>query len=219
MISQGIKDFYWATMGRLSAVNLYVQRAKQRRGGDSGLLLNLGCGPRYVEGFVNVDGNIFLKKDLWLDVSHGLPYRDGQVRAICLSHVIEHFAFPKAVSLLRECHRVLGSGGGVRIAAPSLEKAIEAFSRGDREWFSDWPDRYESIGGRFNNHLLCRDQHRLLLDRSFLGEILARSGFPSLQVAGYGESRLFEAEQLARLEPADSRDFYEDSIIVESIKP
>ncbi len=220
MISQTVKDLYWATAGRLSLLNLHFQKARLRlRPPDGPIRLNLGCGPRYVEGFVNVDGNLLLKKDLWLDVRHGLPYRDGQVEVVYLSHVLEHFPFPQAVSVIRESRRVLRPGGGIRVVVPSLETALEAYLRGDAEWFPSWPDDFQSLGGRFNNYLLCRDQHRLLLDRGFLFEILRAGGFPEPVVGGYGRSLFLDDGDLGRLEPEDSRSFFEDSLIAESLKP
>ncbi len=219
MISQGVKNLYWATVGRASLLNLYWRKLLGRlKTPASPVRLNLGCGPRYVQGYVNVEGNLFLKKDLWLDISHGLPYRDGQVEVAYMSHVLEHFAFPEAVSLIREVHRVLAPGGGLRVVVPSLEKAVEAWARGDGEWFPSWPDDFRSVGGRFNNYILCRDQHRLLLDRSFLFEILERGGFAEPQALEWGRSLFLDSGDLERLEPLDSRGFFEDSLIVEALK-
>ncbi len=219
MISQTVKDLYWATAGRASLVNLYWRKLLERlHTRPSPLRLNLGCGPRYVQGYVNVEGNLFLKKDLWLDISHGLPYRDGQAEVAYISHVLEHFPFPKAVSLIREIHRVLGPGGGLRVVVPSLEKAVEAWARGDADWFPSWPDDFRSVGGRFNNYILCRDQHRLLLDRTFLFEILEQGGFVDPQVMDWGRSLFLDGGDLERLEPQESRGFFEDSLIVECVK-
>jgi hypothetical protein len=48
---------------------------------------------------------------------------------------------------------------------------------GDSKWFYDWPDRYESIGGRFVNFVFCRNEHLTILTESFLREVGQRAGF------------------------------------------
>lgn len=219
MVSQKLKDMYWATIGRASLVNLYYRRLLSRLWShDSLLLLNLGSGKRYIKGFINIDGNISARKDLWLDIRHGLPYANNSVRAIYLCHVLEHVSWKEAQRVLRECHRVLVAGGGIRAVTPSMEKAIEAYLRGDGDWFPSWPDVFKSIGGRFNNYLLCRDQHRLMFDFSLMEEVLASAGFCSVEKHGYGSSRVFSAALLAEMEPEGSRDFYERSLVAEGSK-
>jgi predicted SAM-dependent methyltransferase len=219
VISQRMKDLYWAAAAGLSVINLHYQRAVRRIGPTRlPLLVNLGSGPQYIEGFVNVDGNPFQKKDLWLDIRFGLPFSDGSVSAIYMCHVLEHFAFPAAQKILRECQRVLAAEGGIRIVVPSLEKAVEAFVRRDADWFFAWPDRYESLGGRFNNFLLCRDQHRLMFDSSLMRELLVLAGFCSFETRCYRVSGLFPPDTLHRMEDAGRKDLYDHSLIVEALK-
>jgi len=35
--------------------------------------LHLGCGPKYLPGFVNIDGNLFNKLDLWWTCATDFP--------------------------------------------------------------------------------------------------------------------------------------------------
>ena len=48
---------------------------------------------------------------------------------------------------------------------------------GDAEKLPGWPDTYGSIGGRFNNFMLCKNQHRTMFDFTFLEELLKEAGF------------------------------------------
>jgi hypothetical protein len=43
--------------------------------------------------------------------------------------------------------------------------------------FSDFPDRYFGIGGRFDNYLPCRGEHLHILTFSLLAELLELAGF------------------------------------------
>ncbi len=219
MISQRAKDWYWKLSGPLCWLNLQARKVQWRYFANrTGLLLNIGAGEEYVEGLLNIEGNILQKKDLWLNLNHGLPFRNGQVKGIYLSHVLEHFSADRASSILGECRRVLSDGGGIRIVVPSLEQAIDAYRRGDKEWFSSFPDHCESLGGRFSNYMLCRDQHRLLLDHSFLEELARGAGFARISNAGYRKSEIFCDLHLEKLEPSRRREFCERSLIMEALK-
>jgi hypothetical protein len=51
------------------------------------------------------------------------------------------------------------------------------FTENDSSWFSDFPDKRRSIGGRLDNFILCRNEHLAILTRSFLVEMLEDAGF------------------------------------------
>jgi len=195
MKSQATKDFYYLFFGKLSIIPFCWHRFF-RRNRYNDALVNIGCGPKYIEGMVNVDGNIFRKKDLWLDVTLGMPFASDSVRGIYASHVIEHFRIDAVRKLLAEFHRVLKPGGTLRIIVPSLEYAIGAFTSNDGAKLLDWPEKFSSIGGRFNNFLLCENQHRLMFDMTFLQELLNEARFMSVMKTAPLSSRCFGHEQL-----------------------
>jgi predicted SAM-dependent methyltransferase len=220
LIPQRIKNLYLQTLGTASVANLFCWRLREHFGNHlQPRFLNLGSGEKYIPGLINIDANPLLKKDLWLDVRWGLPFRDDSVQAIYICHTLEHFDFRTAQKILRECGRVLVDGGGLRIVVPSLDKAIAAYNRGDVDWFAPWPDNYTSLGGRFNNFLLCRDQHRLMFDFSLAKELLESLGFCQARQRPYGASDLFPSASLMQMEPERDRDYHERSLIVEAGKP
>jgi predicted SAM-dependent methyltransferase len=149
---------------------------------------------------VNIDINPFYRKNIWLDIRFGLPFPDRSVDGIYCSHMLEHFYAPQAVKLLRECHRTLKSNGGIRLVTPHLGKAIAAYCATDSGYFSDFPDKRRSIGGRFVNHMLCRDQHRLMFDFSFMEECLVEAGFTGIVECEPQESRIFPLNELCSFE-------------------
>ena len=141
------------------------------------LRLHLGPGQeRYIPGWVNIDANMFTGKcDVWADLRNPLPYQNGTTTAVYSHHVIEHL--PNIEAHFEDVYRVLKPGGVYRVGGPSGDSAIKKFLEGDHSWFGDWPDKYESIGGRMVNFLLCRNEHLTILTESLLREIGQRAGF------------------------------------------
>lgn len=79
--------------------------------------LNLGCGSRLAEGYVNVDR---VKLD-GVDVVHDLdvlpwPWEDGSAEQIVAQDVFEHVADP--IGFMTESFRVLTVGGVLVIKSP-----------------------------------------------------------------------------------------------------
>ena len=104
--------------------------------------------------------------------------------------------------LFSEFYRVLSPGSGVRIIVPSLEYAVNAYNEERVSDLLDWPEKYDSIGGRFNNFMLCANQHFLMFDFSFLNELLAKCGFIEITREKARTSRYFEKEHM-QFEPEE----------------
>ncbi|HVF50870.1 MAG TPA: methyltransferase domain-containing protein, partial [Pyrinomonadaceae bacterium] len=81
------------------------------------LLLNIGCGPNTLDGWVNLDMARGENIVVW-DLRLGLPVADASCAAIFGEHVIEHMPKEAAAKLLRECHRALQKGGVLRLSTP-----------------------------------------------------------------------------------------------------
>ena len=173
----------------------YVSPWKNRNG--KGVHLNLGCGDKYCDYFVNIDANPLRKPDLWLDLRNGLPFADQSVDSIYTAHILEHFYPDELVKVLSECHRVLKTDAGMRIVVPSLESAIAAYSARELQWFSDWPRSNRSVGGRFSNYIFCDGQHRNAFDFEYMSEMLLSAGFSEVKKSRPGASRLYPGEALA----------------------
>jgi predicted SAM-dependent methyltransferase len=195
MKNQITKDLYYALFGKLSFLPYCWNRLVGRDRFDDALV-HIGCGPKYIEGMTNIDGNIFRKKDLWLDITLGLPFCSNSVRGVYASHIMEHFKVKTVRRLFREFHRVLKPGGTLRLVVPSLEYAIHAFVANDVSMLPEWPNQFSSVGGRFNNFLLCANQHRSIFDLTFLEELLNEAGFTSICRELPHNSRCFSPQQL-----------------------
>lgn len=86
--------------------------------------LNLGCGNKYHDEWINVDlvpanGSIFE-----CDFLNGIPFDDNVFDVVYHSHVLEHFYKKDGEVFIQECFRILKPGGVLRMAFPDLEKII-----------------------------------------------------------------------------------------------
>jgi len=215
---QWMKDIYYSTVGWLTVANYLWRRAFPIILPHERIILHLGSGGNCIRkpGFINIDGNLFQPKNLWLDITLGLPFPANSVDAIVASHVLEHLKEKQVRKVLEESYRVLKPGGGVRFITPNLGKAIEAYVRGDGVFFGDWPDPRDSLGGKFNNYLLCRDQHRLMFDFGFLKEFLLEAGFEPCCEVSARESKIFGGAELEEIQNGTSED--RRSLFVEAFK-
>jgi len=85
---------------------------------EEALRLNLGCGSKKLEGYMNIDGNPKAKPNLLLDVTKGLPFKDNSVEEIRASHLLEHLEGEAFFNLMKEAYRVLRKGGVFIITVP-----------------------------------------------------------------------------------------------------
>jgi predicted SAM-dependent methyltransferase len=183
MLRQSLKDLYFsanrflclpATM--LASVRYRMLRPQR----PEGHYLHLGCGPDYLEGMINADGNLMRKIDLWIDLRNRLPFPDGSCAFVYSSHTLEHLYPEQAIRLLREIRRVLSDDGIARIAVPNVEHAL-AILRGECQ--ETWPRHFEDPLAQAVNYLFCDGQHRYAYNFAILAAFAAEAGF--FRVAHY----------------------------------
>jgi SAM-dependent methyltransferase len=184
MISRQAKALFYRAAGPLMRINgaIYKTFRAPASGGADKVRVQLGPGQRhYLEGWINVDANMFTAKcDVWSDISAHLPFRDASVDAIYSHHVIEHL--PNLPTHFQEMFRILKPGGVIRLGGPNGDAAMREYLAGNNAWFSDFPDARSSIGGRFENFIFCRQEHLTILTPSFLEEIASEAGFKAVRV-------------------------------------
>ncbi|RME42352.1 MAG: methyltransferase domain-containing protein [Deltaproteobacteria bacterium] len=213
----------------------------------AGPRVNLGCGPVQPEGWVNIDGSrrAWLAARLpWLDrlltrlglleptefgpgvtvhdLRKPLPFPSGAVAAIYAGEVWEHFEYPDAVRLTRECFRVLAPGGVLRVCVPDgvafWRKYLELYDReiarprDERSakalrdhvalYFRDICTRRRILGSMGHTHKWQFDEVQLL-------ELFECVGFVMVERMPFHRSRIPHIEAVER----------SDFLIVEGVKP
>lgn len=181
MINQNLRTLYYWLTGFLMRISGWFYRIL--RAPRSGLLkVHLGPGKRnYLPGWVNVDANILTAKiDVWANLNHPLPFHNNSIDALYSHHVIEHL--PDMAAHLRQAFRCLKPGGIYRLGGPNGDSAMRKYLEGALDWFSDFPDKRRSIGGRLENFILCRQEHLTILTFSYLEELLTEAGFENIRL-------------------------------------
>jgi predicted SAM-dependent methyltransferase len=174
MIPQQVKDVLFAVNRVAVKPNCWLWRARFTLKHADELYVNLGCGPHYVEGMLNCDGNLFNKIDLWLDLRNPLPFPDESVAVAYCSHTLEHMFPDDALRLLREIRRVLRADGVVRMVVPDVDYAFR-IARGAAS--SHWPRDFRDPVGQAMNYLFCDGQHRYAYNHAMLAEVATQAGF------------------------------------------
>lgn len=80
--------------------------------------LNLGCGPKHMAGYVNIDCQNLPGVDKVCDLSKGIPYPANSVDKIMANNFIEHV--PDPVFLIKEMWQVCKNGAEVVIIVPHM---------------------------------------------------------------------------------------------------
>ena len=95
--------------------------------GEDIMKLHLGCGKRYIEGWVHVDAVQHPHVD-YIAMLDNLSFLDDEsVQEIYACHVLEHFKRNEVKKFLSEWFRVMKKDSILRLAVPDFEKACQLY--------------------------------------------------------------------------------------------
>lgn len=89
--------------------------------------LNLGCGNRFYQDWVNID---FVSSQAAVrthNLANGIPFENNSFSVVYHSHMLEHFTRSQAILFIRDCFRVLKPGGVIRVIVPDLQQLAEQY--------------------------------------------------------------------------------------------
>lgn len=146
-----------------------------------------------------------------------LPHSDASVDAIYSSHMLEHLDRESARAFLDEAHRVLRSGGVLRVAVPDLGRLVERYNTdGDADGFV----AATLLGSETSITALDRLRHLVLGSRAHAWMYDERSLISLVEAAGFEEVRSLPPGQTGIAAPG-SLDLWEradESVYVEAVK-
>ena len=96
--------------------------------------VNLGCGGRPRDGYVNVDIREVPGVDIVADVRDVEKIGVGQYNFLLAEHILEHFSFRDTVMLLTDWRSLLVPNGGFQIDVPNGEWQVRAAASGEIDW-------------------------------------------------------------------------------------
>lgn len=204
------------------------------------LKINLGCGDRTPEGWVNVDyalgawmfkipGFRSINKKLkifsltWSEkvfihnLCKKLPWENNSVDVIYSSHTLEHLSRAEGLKLLQECHRVLKTDGIIRIVIPDLKHIISLYEQKKVEAYEVLDLLHVSYSSSLDGYWkqkvapFIRSPHKCMYDDSCLRRIMSDMGFLVTSKSPFESS----IEDISIIEK-ESRT--KESVIVEGVK-
>lgn len=175
---------------RSKAIENYLSSNQVRK-------LQIGAGTSILEGWLNTDCIPGHHRVISLDATKRFPFEDGSFEYVFSEHQIEHLTYNEGLSMLRECYRILKTGGRIRVATPDLETLIGLYSRDKSDlqqryikWFIDafFPEACVYRESFVINAAFVKIGHRFIYDHATLRSAMEQVGFIDVTSYAPGES-------------------------------
>ena len=138
--------------------------------------LHLGCGRKYIPGFIHVDALSFDHIDHVGPVDRLDFVASNSVSLIYASHVLEHFGRAEVPLVLREWYRVLAPNGVLRLSVPDFAAVVNHYTQ--RESSGGINDIIGLICGGQKDHY---DFHKMIFDMASLTQLCRDAGFGTIR--------------------------------------
>ena len=168
-----------------------AEEARTRSDSESvgcAIRLNLACGEKYWEGYVNVDlpdNDCKVQPDVEADVTD-LPFDDGYADEVHAIHIVEHFPRGKIGDVLAEWLRVLKPSGKLVVECPCLDYVLDAMTKYKenqevymRCMLALYGDTFSGYGKHMNHHWCysINEMATVLADVGFKGMQLEKAKY------------------------------------------
>jgi len=101
----------------------YLKKVEEIKN-TGGVKLHLGCGPRVLDGFINIDKYVINENIVNEDIFN-MSFPDNYANLIYSSHSLEHLPIRHARLALKNWFKILKPGGKLFLAIPDLEETIK----------------------------------------------------------------------------------------------
>ena len=159
--------------------------------------LQIGAGANLLAGWLNTTLYPFTRGTVFLDASRPFPLPDASIDLVFSEHTIEHLEYDEAAFMLGECHRILRSGGRIRIATPDLARIVALYTQPeapDQARYIRWiMDNFRpKIGEDSPAHVINQSfhgwRHKFIFDEVTLRAALLAAGFRDVRRYAAGQS-------------------------------
>jgi predicted SAM-dependent methyltransferase len=139
--------------------------------------MHVGCGKRFIPGFVHVDQVQFPHVDHVQDIRSLANFPAGSAGLIYACQVIEYFDREEVVDVLSDWKRVLAPGGILRLSVPNFAVIAKLYQAGFKlEWFLG------TLYGRIPDGKGGFIYHRTTYDERSLRAVLSTLGFVDIRL-------------------------------------
>lgn len=157
---------------------------------DSLMKLHLGCGKRYIDGYIHIDAIEYPHIDHVSTIDHLSFIPDSSIDIIYNCHVLEHFKRREVGTVLSEWYRVLKKNGVLRTAVPDFEKLCEVYRR--------YKDISKIVGPIFGKQDYLYNIHYNVFDFESLSAVLASAGFGKIQRYDWRETEHADVDDFSQ---------------------
>lgn len=173
--------------------------------------LELGSGNRPRDGYEHLDIDPSCPGLDFCCSFDKIPVSDNSFDELLSVHSIEHISWRQTIPTLKEWHRVLRSGGLLRIECPNLRWICQSYLDNNHVWYEDFktlhPEEQQHLKVKdFHSHTLWAnfklfsstangDIHLAGLDAFTLTHMLQQVGFSSVTVVQDDSTLAVEARK------------------------
>lgn len=187
------KSLYKTNSWRNKAIQSYLAQSPRR-------MLQIGCGPYKLPGWLNTDIDIDACKAgaLYLDAGELFPFPDNSFDCIYSEHLFEHLRHEQAVNMLKECYRVLKPSGTIRIATPDFHFLEDLYLHPEKPVNKSYIEWSAGGGGggcslpatalNVINKFHTSWGHQIIYDKEAITKMLEEYGFGNVRICEIGKS-------------------------------
>jgi predicted SAM-dependent methyltransferase len=189
--------------------------------------LQIGCQNHPMKGWLNADINPMHDEVILMDATKQFPIPDNIFDNVFTEHMIEHIGFKEGMFMVKECYRVMKTGGVIRISTPNLKFLIDLYKEPksqiqqeyiqfSKKYFEDNRPMTDAVV--INNFF--RDWgHQFIHDFKTLEYILLQAGFKNIKQCEVYKSEHSVLQNLEKHALELGEEFNKlESIVVEAIK-
>ncbi len=169
--------------------------------------LNIGCGKFPSPRWTNLDRKHRPGVDIVANLSARLPIAAASFDYAVAIHVLQDLPLDVLLPALREIRRVLKPGGVFRAALPDLDRAIEAYRRGDAGYFLVPDGDWQSLGAKLVVQSIWYGDSRTPFTYDFAAELFTKAGFATSRRAEFRATNSRFAE-IAALDNREKESFF-----------
>jgi len=145
--------------------------------------LHVGCGKRFIPGFVHIDHMAFPHVDHVQDIRRLTNIADASATLLYACQVIEYFDREEVVDVLIDWKRTLTPGGILRLSVPNFAVVSRLYQAGLKlDWFLG------TLFGRIPDGKGGIIYHRTTYDEPSLRDLLERVGFADIRLWDWRET-------------------------------